>query len=810
MTKAKLWVRWSWRDLRQRWPLVTAIASIIALGTGTYTALLSTSDWRRLSNDASFELLHTHDLRIELAEGASTDEGRLLDLVASIPHASDVTAARERLRAPLQIAGPANLLVPGEIVGTDIRSGADVDGVAVSDGRALTAADDSAPVAVVDSSFAAANEITVPAEFTVSGGRRVRVVGAGQSPEYFLVTGDAALPFMGHKSYGVLFTTLHTAQALVGAPGQVNDLVLTLRPGADRDQVAAELRQALASQQPPLPAAVTSRENISSYRVLYDDIEGDTKLWRILALLVLAGATFAALNLTTRVVEAQRREIGIGMALGVPSRSLAIRPLLFAAQISLLGAAFGLLVGWALGFPLAGVLKELSPLPVYHTPVQYGLFAQGAVLGFALPFGAAAWPIARALRVEPVQAIRVGHLAARGGGRTPRLPWLRLPGRGYRKIPVRNVLRTPRRSLLTALGVAAAITALVTCVGFLDTFNSMLDRLERELLSSAPDRVTVTLDTFQPRDGDVVRSVAGLPAVGDVQTGLLLPATAEPAGAAIELALEVLAPQAHWRPTLTAGSRTGGIVLAEKAARDLGVEVGDRLEIEHPQLTASGLATTRSRVTVAGLHPNPMRSIAYLGPELAATFGFGGVTNLLSVTPSPTLTFDPAEQVRRALLAVPHVASAQTAQAGVEGMRSSLSELVDIIQIAAAITLLLALLIAFNSTTIGVDERAREHATMLAYGLPARTVLGLTTVEALLIGTVASVAGVAGGYGVLSWVTATTLPEVLPEVGIVAVLAPTTIAASLALSVAAVGLAPLFSARRLRRMDIPATLRVVE
>ena len=55
--------------------------------------------------------------------------------------------------------------------------------------------------------------------------------------------------------------------------------------------------------------------------MLYDDIEGDQRLYDIFAVLILAGAAFAAFNLAGRIVEAQRREIGIGMALGVPRRS---------------------------------------------------------------------------------------------------------------------------------------------------------------------------------------------------------------------------------------------------------------------------------------------------------------------------------------------------------------------------------------------------------------------------------------------------------------------------------------------------------
>ncbi len=180
---------------------------------------------------------------------------------------------------------------------------------------------------------------------------------------------------------------------------------------------------------------------------------------------------------------------------------------------------------------------------------------------------------------------------------------------------------------------------------------------------------------------------------------------------------------------------------------------------------------------------------------------------MLTVTPTAGVS---GEAVRRALLAVPHVAAAQTAQAITEGMRTSLDEFLGILQIAAAVTLLLALLIAVNTTSIGVDERGREHATMLAFGLPTRTVLGMTTVETVTVGAIGTLTGILGGYAVLRWMTATTIPKVLPDMAVTASLTTTTLVEALALGVLTVALAPLFSLRRLHRMDIPATLRVVE
>jgi putative ABC transport system permease protein len=51
---------------------------------------------------------------------------------------------------------------------------------------------------------------------------------------------------------------------------------------------------------------------------------------------------------------------------------------------------------------------------------------------------------------------------------------------------------------------------------------------------------------------------------------------------------------------------------------------------------------------------------------------------------------------------------------------------------------------------------------------------------------------------------------VLPEIGVTTSLATTTLILALGLGVLTVALAPLLTARKLRRLDIPSTLRVVE
>jgi putative ABC transport system permease protein len=54
------------------------------------------------------------------------------------------------------------------------------------------------------------------------------------------------------------------------------------------------------------------------------------------------------------------------------------------------------------------------------------------------------------------------------------------------------------------------------------------------------------------------------------------------------------------------------------------------------------------------------------------------------------------------------------------------------------------------------------------------------------------------------------MADTIPELGIVPEVAAGTLATAVVLGVVAVALAPLLTVRKLRRMDIPSTLRVVE
>ncbi|HET6954227.1 MAG TPA: FtsX-like permease family protein [Acidimicrobiales bacterium] len=797
-------------------PLAAAIALIIALGTGTFAGLGSTATWRRQSNDASFALLRMHDLRVTLPEGATVAETTLSTAIDRLPHADWVTARAERLVGSTQVdaSGPGHtVLTPGEVVGITLDASASdlaVDGLHRARGRTLRADDDGRPVAVLEQSYAEHFDLPATGALTVSGGKRLDYVGTGTSPQHFIVTGPRGMLF-AEANFATLFVPLHTAQEILGRAGQVNEAVLRVSGTADLAKLERELTAAL----PDVGLTFTRRADEPAVRMLYEDIDNDQQFWNVIGGLVLAGATFAAFNLTSRMIDAQRRQLGVGMALGTPAHLLALRPLLVGVQIAALGVVAGVAVGYLLDVWLRGVFSSVLPLPIWHTPFQPAVFARAAALGFVLPVAAAAVPVWRAVRVEPVEAIRVGHLAPARRGVLGLAGHTRWRGRITRRMPVRNILRAPRRALLTALAIGAAITTMVATIGLIDSFVETLDRGEAEATHHAADRFIVELDGFYPRDAPELRELAALPEVRAAEPRLRLYGTASPAAPTtdqVELILELVDFDAGmWSPTLTAGNRTavtdGGLVLAEKAADDLHVTVGDRVAVRHPRRVGASYELVTTQLTVAALQPGPLRSLAFLDINQARVFNLTGLTNVVDIRPRAGVSDD---TLVRAVFVQPGVASVESVTATVRAVREALEDFFGVLRVVEAVVLLLAVLIAFNATSIGIDEGARQHATMLAFGLGPRTVLSIAAAEMAAIGLIGTLLGLAGGRAVLAWVTSIQLQRTMPDVRVDAYLAPGTLLTAAVLGILAVAAAPLLLTRRIQTMDVPATLRVLE
>ena len=828
--------RWALRDLRARWLQVAGIACMIAIGTGLASGLQSSTQWRTASNEASIELTNMYELRARLAGDTRLPRGTLAEIASNV---DGVEVAEERLifESQIEIEAPdGTVFVPSRIIGVDLSDGGPhVNGVVPAVGRGIEASEIGESVVLIERNFGVFYDIPGQGELRLGGGTTLQFVGQATSPEYFLVVEGGNV--LAQANLAVIFTSLETAQDLSNSRGMVNDLVLTLQPGAEIDEVEAALLTEIERNYPETNVITSTRADDAAYVALTADVEGDAAIYNVLSFILFGGAAFAALNFAARIVETQRREIGASMALGVKPIEIAVRPILVGLQIAVLGVVFGLIMGWLISRMMAGVIEDFLVVPVFSAPFQFEVFFVTAAIGLLVPIAAVLWPVYRAVRVQPVEAIRTGHLASRGGGLAPLVSSLPLPGKSLMRMPFRNLLRAPRRTFLTLVALSTVLAIMFAVIGMRDSFITTLSQGNEELLGKREDRLIVNLNDFHPTDSDIVASILANPVLRSTETVLTVGASIhareghEYKGAefsdlgsaadavlygsneaSLQLSLQLLDFRSElWTPTARDGNLDigrPGIVLARKAASDLGVNVSDNVVLSHPKSTDQGTFTIGStNVDVIAIHGHPIRSVAYIDVRQAELLGLTGITNGITAVPQDGFSL---VDVKRELFEVPGIATVEGFSEGFKAIRDLFEQFSAIFLVIAIVILGLALLIAFNTANISVEERARDHATMFAFGVSVGKVVLNLAIEGLILGVFSTAIGIVLGYVLLVWIIVALVPNGYPDLGIIFAVNVAQISLLLAIAVAVVALAPVLSVRKLQRMDVPSTLRVLE
>ena len=105
--------------------------------------------------------------------------------------------------------------------------------------------------------------------------------------------------------------------------------------------------------------------------------------------------------------------------------------------------------------------------------------------------------------------------------------------------------------------------------------------------------------------------------------------------------------------------------------------------------------------------------------------------NSIVATPAAGAASQDVERRCSACRASPRVEAATDFS---EPIDRRMDDFVEVLRLTEAFALALALLIAFNSSSISADERRREYATMFAFGVPLRRRLRIAIVESLVVG----------------------------------------------------------------------------
>ncbi|MEU6790054.1 FtsX-like permease family protein [Nonomuraea wenchangensis] len=599
------------------------------------------------------------------------------------------------------------------------------------------------------------------------------------------LTTSAALRMTGEKGY-------HEIDVAGGAPGLKQAVAAAAGAGATvktGDELAADLAAAAGLEMRTLTVGLL--------------------LFGVVAMMV---AALVIYNTFTILVAQRGRELALLRCIGATRGQVFGSVLLESGVVGLVASALGLAAGYGLAALALALLAAFdAPLPtgasVALTPLT---IAVGAAVGLVVTVGAALLPARSATRVPPVAALRtqadeqafrmgaarwaaaalflLAGLGATGfgvwgmppggpatlvvvmvGGMLTFLAVLilgpalvrplsavvgRLPAR-LAGVPGRlaldNAARNPRRAATTTVALTIGVT-LMTVISVLSasTRATVVEKLDEQfpvdyLLSAQGGEAAV------PRS--VAEELRRAPELGSVLQIRETPAkvTGRTGGART---YDLGAFNGPITPEVVAGSMAAGlsegqVALLDRAANELGVRVGDTVQVS---VRAKGRAGSV-----------PLRVVAVLG-------GGGSALPTLTVSESAFDRYAGALPDARVMITIRDGVSADRARVVVREavaayptvrlsssteVRGEFDETLDMLLMIVGGLLGLAILISLlgiaNTLSLSVHERSRESALLRALGLTRPQLRRMLSIEALVLGLVGALVGVVLG-GLYGWV----------------------------------------------------------
>lgn len=714
------------RDLARIKGQGLAIVAVIAAGVGLY--VMSAGMLASL-----YETMEAYYERYRFAEGFAPVKrapDSVLKKVAAWPGVARVEG-RVRGGALVDIEG-VTAPVTGEVVSVSPVGRARLNEVHLVSGRMIDFG--RADEILLLESFANAHGLE-PGDrvtATVYGVRRsFFIAGLALSPEhvYTIAPGE----FVPDDSrFAVIWLAEEAARAAFDLDGAFNEALFMLERDAREQAVIDGLDRILA---PYGATGAYLREDQLSHRFLSEELKQLEMMGRILPPIFLGVAAFLLNIVISRMIDAERTQIGLMKAFGYRDIEVAAHYAKFALSLAGAGALAGCALGLWLGGAMGAVYQAFYKFPFLiftATPAIY-------LIGFAVSLASASlgvlFAVRRAVSLTPAEAMRPA--APPDYARIEALTRsLERPLDQMTRIVLRRLVRRPVRAGLTALGVGSAMGLCVMMAFNYASINYMI-----AVNFNVIDRSDMVVRFVEPQSRRAIYDLMRIEGVLLAEPGRDVPVilrhgVKKRLGAITGLEEGARLVRAVDENLQTIVPRSSGLVLSQTLADILGAGPGDIIvaEVREGRRPTLEIPVAAVAATLVGT-PAYMEISALsrrLGEDWRAT--------------SAALLVDPAkrESVFSTIKDMPKVAgvaSASDAEAAFsELMEEGSGVFRSIFQIFAT---LIAIGVVYNTARIAYAEAAHELASL--------RVLGFTKAEAsyVLLGEIFSLTLLALPIGAL-------------------------------------------------------------
>lgn len=512
---------------------------------------------------------------------------------------------------------------------------------------------------------------------------------------------------------------LKEAQQLVLQPRRVSAYYIRLRDPDDESR----LRQRIERHLPDL--SISSTSEFADRQDLVKYMAGVA--WAIAALAVIIGGVTMMNTLFMSVFE-RTREIGLLRAVGW-RRGQVLRLILGESLVfALLGGLAGTVLGVAGVHLMRGSGTALSAYGGEFTP-QLFLQAYATVVVLGLVGGL--YPAWWASRLLPLEALRYEGGSGDGGGNR-QIPWVGMT--------LRNLWRRRTRTLLTSLGIAVGISAIVAlegvAAGFIVSFNTIATGSQTDLMAIEADASDMGYSAIDERVGARLSALNEVEAVSGVgfaftsleETPIFFMMGYNPREFAIQHFKIV-----EGQPLAT----NHQMMIGRQAAEALGLEVGDTLRVLDSSFRVVGIYETGSSWEESGAVVT-LRDAQRLGgrPHQVSMYGIK--------LRDPETAEEMRAYVNGAFPEIEVSLSSAFAEnmPDMQRMEAMMGQIVSMAIFLGALSML-------NTMLMSVLERTREIGVLRALGWRRRQVVGMILKEALVLGLVGGALGILLGIGLI-------------------------------------------------------------
>ena len=589
----------------------------------------------------------------------------------------------------------------------------------------------------VDNKFFAANglELNQELEIIIGGAKKsVRVIGMGRSPEFVYALRTNSDLYPNPELFGIAFLPFETMKNLLAQGEIVNNIVFTLTPGADYEDVKVLLQPELTRYG---LKSIISRKDQISHLLLSEEIKGIDSFAASLPVLFLAISAMILFITLKRMIERQRGQIGILKALGYQRREILFHYLSYAVIIGGLGGFCGCVAGTMATYPLMGLYMQFFNMPGLTGRISGTYFLWGIALSLGFSLFAGYWGSKGALRLEPAEAMRPP--APIMGQETllerVQIFWNMLTVQG--KIAVRNLSRHPGRTAFMFLGIM--FTFALLCLPY--TFKDMTDQMLFDQFEKVQTyNVKISLAAPAGPEG-VISELTRFPGVNRAEPLAEIPVTLNNEWRAKDAVILGLSPDSQLYHILDKNDREvqppqEGVLLSERLAEVLDAEVGSRLDLSSLLLKDGD---SGKEVAVTGIVPQYMGLNCFMEIEaLQELLGESSIATsvILDIDEDQVTALQEEYRNTPAINGIDHTAATINQY---QSMMGALNGSMFVMIILGMIT---GFAIIYNAALVSLSERSRDLATMLVLGMTAGEVLSVVTFEQWFLAGFAMLAGI--------------------------------------------------------------------